>query len=104
MTPYAAFHPGDSIVTVRLRDVNMNIGPTAQIVVRVNTPKPKPTPCRGDCNSDRHVTVDEVLTMMNIALGNSPTSDCIWGDGNHDGTITVDEILAAVSNALNGCP
>lgn len=40
----AAFNPGDSILTVRLRDVNGNIGPTKQIVVRVNTPMPTRTP------------------------------------------------------------
>ena len=40
----AAFNPGDSLLTVRLRDEAGNIGPTAQIVVRVNTPTPKPGP------------------------------------------------------------
>jgi hypothetical protein len=32
--------PGDSLLTVRLRDVAGNTGPTAQIVVRVATPTP----------------------------------------------------------------
>lgn len=36
----AAFKPGDSLLTVRLRDQEGNIGPTAQIVVRVATPTP----------------------------------------------------------------
>jgi hypothetical protein len=40
----AAFRPGDSIVTVQLRDTAGNIGPTAQIVVRVVTPTRTPTP------------------------------------------------------------
>jgi hypothetical protein len=41
MSANAPFNPGDSIVTVRLRDTpGGNTGPTAQIVVRVNTPKP----------------------------------------------------------------
>ena len=31
----SAFHSGDNIVTVRLRDTNGNLGPPAQIVVRV---------------------------------------------------------------------
>ena len=42
MSANAVFNFGDSIVTVRLRDVNGNTGPTAQIVVRVNTPTPRP--------------------------------------------------------------
>jgi hypothetical protein len=49
------------------------------------------------------VTVDEILTMVNIALGNAPVTDCEAGDSNHDMHITVDEILTAVNNALNGC-
>jgi hypothetical protein len=49
------------------------------------------------------VTVDEILTMVNIALGNTPVTECLPGDRNGDGTITVDEILTAVHNALDGC-
>jgi hypothetical protein len=56
----------------------------------------------GDCNGNGQVTVDEILTMVNIALGNTVTA-CDAGDANHDGQITVDEILTAVNNALNGC-
>jgi hypothetical protein len=48
--------------------------------------------------------VDELLTMVNIALGNAPLADCPAGNSNSDAAITVDEILAAVNNALNGCP
>ena len=46
------------------------------------------------------MTVDEVLTMVNIALGNADISTCTPGDTNHDGTITIDEILTAVNVAL----
>ena len=60
-------------------------------------------PCVGDCNSDRHVTVDEILTMGNVALGNASLTMCNTGDANHDSQVTVDEILTAVHNALNGC-
>lgn len=62
-----------------------------------------PPLCIGDCNHNNQVTVDEILTMVNIALGNTPVAACEAGDTNHDGQITVDEILAAVNNALNGC-
>jgi hypothetical protein len=59
--------------------------------------------CVGDCNGNGQVTVDEILTMVNIALGNADVSACGAGDANEDGQITVDEILTAVNNALNGC-
>jgi hypothetical protein len=49
------------------------------------------------------VTVDELLTMVSIALGNAPIAACEVGDMNGDHQITIDEILTAVNNALNGC-
>ena len=59
--------------------------------------------CVGDCNDDGSVTVDEILSMVNMALGDSPIAACQAGDANGDGHNTVDEILTAVNNALNGC-
>jgi hypothetical protein len=59
--------------------------------------------CVADCNGDGQVTVDELLTLVNIALGNADVSSCLVGDANHDCHITIDEILTAVNNALNGC-
>ena len=50
------------------------------------------------------MTVDELLAMVNIALGNGLTTDCLAGDKDRSGDITIDEILAAVNNALVGCP
>ena len=70
----------------------------------VVTPTATPIACIGDCNHSGEVTVDEIITMVNIALGNSPVSACLAGDANGDGEITVNEIIAAVNNALNGCP
>ena len=71
------------------------------------TPTPTVTaiaaPCVGDCGKNGTVTVDEILTMVNIALGNVQVSDCNAGDANGDGEVTIDEILTAVNNALNGC-
>jgi YVTN family beta-propeller protein len=59
--------------------------------------------CVGDCRVDRQVTVDELLTMVNIALGNAEVLGCQAGDRDGGGQITIDEILTAVHNALNGC-
>jgi len=58
--------------------------------------------CVGDCNGDDRVTVDEILTMVNIALGNNPLLDCEAADSSHDGHVTIDEVLTAVNNALKG--
>jgi hypothetical protein len=59
--------------------------------------------CVGDCDSGGQVTVDEILTMVNIALGDTSISACDAGDTNGDNQITIDEILTAVNNALRGC-
>jgi hypothetical protein len=60
--------------------------------------------CTGDCRGDGAVGIDELLTMVDVALGNLPVSACAAGDANGDGRITVDEILGAVANALTSCP
>lgn len=59
--------------------------------------------CVGDCNGSGDVTVDEIVTMVNLAL-NGGVQGCAAGDANGDGQITVDEIITAVNNALTGCP
>jgi len=59
--------------------------------------------CVGDCNLDDAVTVDELLTMVTIALGTAPVSACAAGDADDSGDISVNEIVAAVNTALNGC-
>jgi hypothetical protein len=38
----AAFPTGDTVVTVKVRDANGDLGPAKQIVIRVATPTPKP--------------------------------------------------------------
>lgn len=60
--------------------------------------------CLGDCNGNSEVTVDEIVTMVNIALGNQGIAVCLAGDRDGDGGITVDEIIAAVNNLLGSCP
>jgi len=59
--------------------------------------------CTGDCSGDGEVTVNELITMVNIALGTANVSTCGAGDANGDGQITINEIIAGVNNALNGC-
>jgi pseudomonalisin len=59
--------------------------------------------CAGDCNGDGVVTVDEVMTGVNIALGATPASQCPGLDANGDAIVTVDELLQAVDHVLNGC-
>jgi len=70
-------------------------------------PKPTPTPasvsCVGDCAANRTVTVDELITGINIALGDAELDQCFAFDCNHNGQVTVDCLVKAVNNALTGC-
>ena len=70
------------------------------------TPSPtatRPAPCVGDCDGSSDVTVDELVTMVNIALEIAPPANCTAGDADHSGGITIEEILLAVNNALGVC-
>ncbi len=59
--------------------------------------------CTGDCNSDGTVSVDELVTGVDIALGNTPLEQCSSLDADGGGVVTVDELVRAVNNALTGC-
>lgn len=59
--------------------------------------------CPGDCNLDEQVTIDEVVTAVNIALGTGDLAGCQAVDASNDGQVTVDELVTAVSRALQGC-
>jgi len=62
-------------------------------IVQINIP--------GDCNGDGMVTIDELITGVNIALGNLPVTACPAFDTNRDGRVTIEELIAAVNAALN---
>ncbi len=68
------------------------------------TPTPSPVACVGDCSGSHVVTVNDLITMVNIDLGTSPVSSCTAGDADGNGEITIDEIITALNNALNTCP
>jgi CARDB len=59
--------------------------------------------CAGDCDGDNVVTVSELITMIDVALGNAPLASCNAGDTDGDGAITITDLVAGVDRALNGC-
>ena len=60
--------------------------------------------CVGDCDGGGDVTVNELITMVNIDLGSAALSACPAGDGDGSGDITINEIIQAVNYALGACP
>lgn len=75
--------------------------PTATLVP---TATPTPSACSGDCDASGDVTIDEIIHMVNIALGSGEPAACTAGDTDGNGTIDITEIVTAVSNAAAGCP
>ncbi|GIW43052.1 MAG: hypothetical protein KatS3mg077_0334 [Candidatus Binatia bacterium] len=117
--PYSPATPPTSTLSPTAT-ATLGIGPTPSCslpapsasVTPTDSPPPHPTDsetptvtpaCTGDCDGSGVVTVEEVVRMVNIALGRSARERCVAGDRNGDGEVTVEEIVSAVSNLLYGC-
>jgi hypothetical protein len=60
--------------------------------------------CVGDCNGTGQVQISELVTCVNVALGNTPPGNCPACDANSGGKVEINELIVAVNNALSGCP
>lgn len=94
---------GAQIAAVNLEGIGPAPSPTA---TAPPTPTPTATPlaCVGDCSGDGTVTVDEIITGVNIALSNASLSACPSFDCEGHVTVIIDCIILAVNAALGGCP
>ena len=79
-----------------LASANIDDGTVAVLVNTVGL-------CLGDCSGDGNVTVDELVTLASIELGDAPLSACPSGLLTSDMPVTVEVVVKAVSNAINGC-
>jgi len=101
-TPIAqawSFPRGTTIVKARVRDMLGFTGPDREIAIQVGSEH-----CPGDCNDDLQVTVDELMTGINIFLGSAAVHTCRAMDVDGNGEVTVDELVAASTSLLKGCP
>lgn len=105
-THTATARPSLSATATRTRTPTPSPGtPTAS---PTGTP-PTATPtgavrCTGDCADRGEVTIADLTTVVNIALGNRPLDDCTAADGNRSGAVEISDVIAAVGHALDGCP
>ena len=81
--------------------------PRSAILVAISLAVPATTVigavCIGDCTRTSEVTVNELITMVNIALGTAQAPACPHGIPSGS-EVNVALIIQAVNNALNGCP
>src|SRR5512143_2237004 len=59
--------------------------------------------CAGDCDGNGSVTIDDIVTRVNIALGSLSPDHCPSFDCTGNGEVTVDCLITAVIAALNDC-
>lgn len=62
-----------------------------------------PVACVGDCNGDRFVSINELITAVNIDLGGDSDDACPAFTCNSGPLVYIDCLIIAVHNALNGC-
>jgi hypothetical protein len=96
---YGAFFTPPAVTTPTLTPT-LTRTPTPTITRTPTTPGA----CVGDCGRDGTVTVSELITMVNIALGTADAGTCTAGDADGDGEIKISELITAVNYALSGCP
>lgn len=81
-----------------------SVGPFGQPHLALSlAPCPDLVPCIGDCNGDHAVSVDELVLLVNIVIGEARAGVCLAGEQSGDGVVSVDEIISAVGRALDGC-
>jgi hypothetical protein len=64
---------------------------------------PTPNLCVGDCDGSGDVTVNEIITLVNVALGSANASACPNGIPS-GGSVDIALIIQAVNHALTSCP
>ena len=62
-----------------------------------------PITCPGDCDHDGSVSVNELVTGINIGLGDASLAMCVKSDPNGDGKVSVSELVRGINSALGGC-
>ncbi len=87
-----------------LRLFSRRIGLAAALCLAAAVSPVAAQPCPGDCSSDDRVTIDELITCVNVALGTVPLAQCPPCNTGSDADVDIDDLVAAVNSSLNDCP
>ena len=75
------------------------------LVVSLSLPVPaRAALCRGDCNGDGLVTINELIRSVTIATGAGAYRGCPPVDVDGDGQVSISDLVGAVIVALSACP
>jgi len=110
-SPAVAMHPSGEFV-VAWSSTGQDGSDSGVFAQRFTVATPTPTTatptttsaCTGDCDTNRRVTIDELVLGVIIALGEQQPSECPGLDQGANGRVEVNELIAAVNNSLTGCP
>ncbi|MBI1817435.1 MAG: CSLREA domain-containing protein [Deltaproteobacteria bacterium] len=102
-TPSATSTVTTSATTTATSTASATPSPTPIVSASpTSTTIPPPPLCAGDCDGSTTVTVEELITLVNIALGSAPLSAC--PQGVPDGVeVDIALIIQAVNHALGEC-
>jgi len=69
-----------------------------------NATTPAPPPCRGDCDGDGRVAIEELIRGVNIALGLAAVETCAgYAACAPPQCASIEYLVGAVAHALGGC-
>jgi len=90
------------VVVARSEPIRIDGSVTPEPPITTATPTPTSTPvaCTGDCDGSGDVTVNEIITLVNMALGTAQPSACASGVPS-GAEVNVALIIRAVNNALS---
>lgn len=101
---YSDHGPGNEVARLAA-DFEQHCGGDSRALrgaLRVHSSLP-PGACAGDCDGDRTVSIDELITGVNIVLGQLAANACPALDLAGEGRIGIDALIRAVNLASSGC-
>jgi hypothetical protein len=105
VTSTATLPPGVTPTMTPTHTPTPSPSPTGPQLTATPTPTPTRTGtvCAGDCDENGEVTLAEIITGVNIALGVQPLELCLSLDSDNDEVVEIREPVAAVANLMQGC-
>jgi hypothetical protein len=80
-----------------------SVGLAAEALADIGWNAPGLPVCPGDCNDDGQVMIEELVSAVQVALGEIPLSLCPAADASDSLVVEVNELVGAVNSSLNGC-